>query len=257
MPLIGDLENTMLWCFNPFYTTNLAQCQCSQSAGIGFLSPEWAGVLVALIALFTTVFSILWQVKESKKAELARNQEAEKLQKQRDKESIDSENRRIKDLDRLDRQRTEDQLKVSETRRLNMRADWFKNEIYLPKKSSFNEYFEALKGVILEADKIHQTSGKEQEIEHKVKGLTKLFLSVLLDNLGPFDMEFYKACRNQVQKMESNFILVLYSGIEPSVDQSIAMPHALYENCKDLRLLLLRWVYNYRGDFKTDFPDSN
>jgi len=247
----------MLWYFNPFCITNLTQCQCSQSAGIGFLSPEWAGNIVAFFALVTTVFSIWWQVKEAKKAELARNAEAEKLQRLRNKEGQDLEERRIKDLDRLDRQRTEDQLKVAETRRLNMRADWFKNEIYLPQKSSFNEYFEAFKGVILEADKIHQTSGKEQEIEHKVKGLTKLFLSVLLDNLGPFDMEFYKACRNQIQKMESNFILVLYSSIEPSVDQSIAMPNALHENCKDLRLLLLRWVYNYRGDFKTDFPDSN
>ena len=129
----------MPWYFNCFA---FILCQVQKSNEI--LSADWAGVIVAVLALAATIFSTLWQINEGKKAEKARSIEAEKLQLQRDTESREAQIRRVQDLERLELQRAEDQLKVAEARRLNIRADWFKNQIYLSNKEAFDKYFTSI-----------------------------------------------------------------------------------------------------------------
>jgi hypothetical protein len=247
----------MPWFSNSFLFVFLDSTICCQDSQSGWFSPDWAGVIVALLALFATIWSTAWQINESKKAAKARNEEAEKLQKQRDKESRETESRRILDLERLERQRADDQLKVAEARRLNIRADWFKNQIYIPNKTAFDNYFFDVNIFVQEIEQIHKNPGAAFELEVRIKNATKLFLDILIDTLGPFDPEFYQAVRNRIQGLESEILLSLYERLEPSANQEISMPANLFDSCRDLKLLLLRWVYNYRGDFKMDFPSNH
>jgi hypothetical protein len=245
----------MLWFANSFPGIILDANLCCQPQDSTIISPEWAGVIVASVALIATIFSSWWQIRESKKAEKARNAESEKLERIRHDEARAVEQRRIQDLERLERQRKEDQLRISEARRLNIRADWFKNHIYLPNKEAMDAYFSSLKEICESIDQINTTTEEALEIDHRLKTLTKNFLDKLIEDLGPFDQEFYLAVRNKSQKLESEMIGGLYEKVDGVANQEMRMPNSLKDSVKEFRLVILKWVYNYRGDFKADFPE--